>query len=238
LSFSLRPDFRKMARNSMMDMPLNTLLINTGYFLMLLGLLARDILWLRIILVAAQTLLGIYAYRIGNMPMSFWNFAFVAINGVRIVGLLSERRAVRLPRAQELIYQLVFLPMTRREFLYLWELGEERIFDGQQLIRHGEKQNNLVLLLDGEVVVRKEEATLARLGRGKFVAEMSFVTGEPASADVIADGAVHCRVWPQEKIQSLDQLNPVLLIKLQKILARDLSSKIKAANQAAQQEPE
>ncbi len=218
----------------MPDFTLNTFLINSGYFLMLLGLLARDILWLRIILVIAQSILGIYAYRIGNMPMSFWNFVFVGINVIRIVGLLSERRPVRLPRDQELIYQQLFLSMTRREFLYLWEMGEHRAYDGHQLIHHGERQENLVLLLDGEVVVRKDGVNLARLGRGKFVAEMSFVTGDPASADVIADGAVRCRTWPQEKIQSLEQLNPVLLIKLQKILARDLTGKIRAANQATQ----
>ncbi len=215
---------------------LNYFLINGGYLLMLAGLLARDILWLRVILVISQSVLGVYAYRVGNMPMTFWNFVFVTINLIRIVGLLSERRPIRLPRDQELIYQQVFLPMSRREFLYLWGMGEEQRIDGRQLVRQGERQRDLVLMLDGEVVVRKDGKNLARLGRGSFVAEMSFVSGEPASADVIADGAVRCRAWLQEKIQSLDQLNPRLLIKLQKILARDLSNKIKAANQAAQAE--
>lgn len=215
---------------------LELILVHGGYALMLVALLARDILWLRATLIVAQTLLGWYGFHAGIAAVAFWNFIFVGINIVRAISLLAERRPIRLPRDQELIYQQLFASMSRREFLYLWEMGDPREYDGRQLIRDGEKQKELVLLLDGEVVVRKDGKDLARLGRGKFVAEMSFVTGEPASADVIATGKVRCLAWPQEKIQSLEQLNPVLLIKLQKILARDLSGKVRAANRSPQPE--
>mgnify|MGYP005856505333 CR=1 FL=1 len=208
----------------------DSLLINGGYFLMLVALVARDMLWLRLMLVVAQSLLGWYGLHAHIPPVAFWNFIFVGLNLVRAIALLNERRSIRLPRDQELLYAQLFTSMSRREFLYLWEMGDPQRFDGQQLVRAGERQESLVLLLDGEVVVRKENQVIARLGRGKFVAEMSFVTGEPASADVIADGHVRCLAWPQEKIRALEQLNPLLLIKLQKILARDLSGKVKAAN--------
>jgi voltage-gated potassium channel len=132
----------------------------------------------------------------------------------------------------DLLYRQLFASMSRREFLLLWEMGDPRLYNGQQLVREGEKQAELVLLLDGEVSVRKGGHEIARLGRGTFVAEMSFVTGEPASADVIADGAVRCLAWPQEKLHHLERLNPALLVKLQKILARDLSGKVKAANRS------
>lgn len=209
---------------------LDGVLSNGGYALMLIALVARDVLWLRMVLIAAQSLLGWYGVHAGLVTVAFWNFVFVGINTVRTITLLAERRPIRLPRDLDLIYRQLFLSMTRREFLYLWEMGDPREYNGRQLIRAGEKQLELVLLLDGEVVVRKDGKDLARLGRGKFVAEMSFVTGEPASADVIADGAVRALAWPQDKLRSLEQLNPALLVKLQKILARDLSQKVKAAS--------
>lgn len=214
-------------------MTLDACLINGGYALMLAALAARDILWLRVILMGAQAMLGSYGLVIHNHAMAFWNFAFVGINGVRVLGLLAERRPIQLPRDQDSIYRQVFASMSRREFLLLWEMGETRTVDGRQLIRAGERQTELVLLLDGEVVVRKDGQELARLGRGSFVAEMSFVTGDAASADVIADGAVRLLAWPQEKLNRLEQLNPALLVRLQKILARDLSGKVKAASRAA-----
>lgn len=215
---------------------LDKVLVNSGYFLQLIALLTKDILWLRAILIVAQSIVCAYAYRIGVMPIFFWNTAFVAINIFRLAGILNERRPVKLPPAEEDAYRLAFTAMTRREFLYLWEMGHAQEHDGKQLIREGEKQKDLVLLLDGHVSVQKSGKKIARLGRGTFVAEMSFVTGEPASADVIADGVVRARAWSQEKLTALEQLNPSLLIKLQNILARDLSGKVKAANQAKQTE--
>lgn len=206
------------------------LLVNVGYGLMLLALITRDILWLRLILIVAQTLLGSYGVSVGNHEIAFWNFVFVAINGVRAGGLLAERRPIHLPRETETIYKEVFLGMSRREFLYLWEMGNPRALDGVQLVHEGAPQQELLLILDGEAVVRKGGQDIASLRRGQFVAEMSFVTGEAASADVIARGAMRCLVWPQEKLRALKQLNPALLIKLQNILGRDLTDKIKAAS--------
>ena len=213
---------------------LNKVLVNSGYFLQLLALLTKDILWLRAILIVAQSVVCVYAYRIGVMPIFFWNIAFVTINCFRLAGILNERRPIKLPPDEEDTYRRTFSAMTRREFLYLWEMGHAQEHDNAQLIREGEKQKDHVLLLDGHVAVQREGKHLARLGRGTFVAEMSFVSGEPASADVIADGMVRARAWSQEKLLALEQLNPSLLIKLQNILARDLSSKVKAANQAKQ----
>lgn len=204
-------------------------LVNVGYGLMLVALITRDILWLRLILIVAQSLLGCYGVSIGSREIAWWNFLFVAINTVRAAGLLAERRPLHLPRELETIYRDVFLNMSRREFLYLWEMGNPRSVDGAQLVREGEPQRDLWLMVDGEAVVRKGGAEIARLRRGQFVAEMSFLSGEPASADVVADGPVRCLVWPQDKLRALRQLNPHLLIKLQHVLGRDLTGKIRGA---------
>lgn len=212
-------------------MTTDLLLINLGYALMLVALLMRDILWLRVILIVAQSTLGAYGLMIHNGPVAAWNFIFVGLNVARAVRLLSERRPIHLPRDQEQLYKQLFLSMSRREFLFLWELGNPGRCDGAQLVREGEPQRDLVLLLSGEVVVRKAGQELARLQRGHFVAEMSFISGEPASADVIACGAVDYIAWPQDKLRSLQQLNPALLVKVQHILGRDLTGKVKAASQ-------
>lgn len=209
---------------------LEHLLVHVGYLLMLVGLMTRDILWLRVILIVGQSCLGIYGVEIHNSAITFWNFVMVGINVVRVGGLLAERRPIHLSRDLDGIYRQVFLSMSRREFLLLWEMGQERTSAGAQLVRDGAPQAELVLLLDGEAVVRKGAQEIARLGRGHFVAEMSFISGEPASADVIAANTVRYVAWPQEKLRALKQINPGLLIKLQHILARDLTGKVKAAS--------
>ncbi len=209
------------------------ILIHLGYALMLVALLMRDILWLRLLLILAQSLLGLYGLAAGNSAVAAWNFIFVGINVARTVRLVLERRPIHLPRDQEQMYKQLFLSMSRREFLYLWEMGNPGRSDGAVLVREGEAQRELLLLLGGEVVVRKEGREMARLKRGQFVGEMSFISGEPASADVLADGPVNYIAWPQDKVRALQQLNPALLVKLQHVLGRDLTSKVKAASRLA-----
>lgn len=211
-------------------MTLNLILVNVGYLLMLCALLMRDILWLRLILIISQSALGAYGLFQNDHFIAAWNFIFVGINMARTVRLLSERRPIHLARDQEQIYKQLFLSMSRREFLFLWEMGNPSVSDGTQLVRAGEAQRDLVLVLSGEVVVRKDGQELARLQRGQFVGEMSFISGEPASADVVAAGRVEYMAWPQDKVRALQQLNPALLVKLQHILGRDLTSKVKAAS--------
>ncbi len=61
---------------------------------------------------------------------------------------------------------------------------------GETIIAEGAEKPALSLVMDGEVDVLRlddgEQARLARLGVGQVFGEMSFVTGEPASATVVA----------------------------------------------------
>ena len=49
-------------------------------------------------------------------------------------------------------------------------------------------RENLLLVLDGISCVEFDGKKIAFLDRGSFIAEISFLTGEPASAYVRADG--------------------------------------------------
>ena len=201
-----------------------------GYGLMLLALAVRDILWLRSILVFAQLSLAAYAIMANNMAVAFWNVLFVCINSIQVVRILKERRPVELPADAADLYTEMFSVMSRREFLFFWQRGTINEVCDTWITREGERQNELSLILSGTVQVVKNGSAIARLSRGSFIAEMSFLTGEPASADVIAQGRVHCISWQQETLRSLEQANPQLLIKIQGVLGRDLVDKIRTAS--------
>ena len=87
-----------------------------------------------------------------------------------------------------------------------------------------------MLILDGQVSVRKNGQEVAKLTRGNFVSEMSFLTGEPASADVVNVDNTKCIVWSKNKIKHLEQLNQDLLMKLQVTLGKDLTNKLQSKN--------
>ncbi len=62
--------------------------------------------------------------------------------------------------------------------------------------------------------------------RSILIAEMSFLTGKTASADVYANGTVRYIAWNQKKLKDCERLNPQLPIKIQNVLGKDLADKI------------
>lgn len=203
-------------------------LVNMGYFLMFLALAAKDILFLRSILIFGQLSLVSYGYFFDNQWVSYWNLLFFGINSFQIARLLRERSQIELPAELTDLYRRVFSSMSSREFLTFWNMGRTERREVGQMIQEGAHQRELVLILSGVLNVVKSGEVMAQLTRGSFVAEMSFFTGKPASADVFADGAVEYIVWNQEKLRNLNQINPQLFIKIQNVLGRDLAGKIKS----------
>lgn len=206
-------------------------LVNLGYILMLLAMLVRDILWLRAILISAQLSLFSYCILIENYTVAFWNFLFFVINGIQVVRLVRERRPIDLPPEITDLYDNIFSSMRRREFLNLWHMGSIKDAENEQLIAANRVQKKLFLILSGKIRVEKNGDLITKLGRGSFLAEMSFLTGNPATADAFADGKVCYIFWEQQKLNDLQKINSDLFIKLQNILEKDLSEKVKAGTE-------
>lgn len=211
-------------------------LVNIGYVFMLAALTVRDILWLRSLLVSAQLSLFSYGIISGNVPVAFWNALFFLINSYQVVRLIQQRRPIDLPEDLLDLYKNIFSSMRRREFLYFWQMGNIHELKHKKIISKGENQKNLLLILSGEVEVKSTGKLIAKLSRGSFVAEMSFLTGEPATADVFVPKEASYISWNQQKLRSLEQLNPDLLIKIQNILGKDLTSKLKKDSEVKKEE--
>ncbi len=206
-------------------------LVHFGYLLQLFALLARDVLWLRGILVAAQSVLAGYAYLRGPefMPYVWWNVLFVLINLYWVVRLLRERAGVELPAELRPTWEKHFAALAPQEFLRLWRDGRRGSIADSQLVREGTMPEALYFLLSGEVAVRRSGRELVRMGAGNFVAEMSLLTGDRTTADVHALGAVEYMSWPAAALARLRTRNPMLWSKIQSVLGHDLVEKIRRA---------
>ena len=75
--------------------------------------------------------------------------------------------------------------------------------------------------------MKVNDNNIARLSRGAFVAEISFLTGEPASADVVTKNEVICILWKNERLKNLKKDNLPFWMKLQHALTEDLIKKVK-----------
>ena len=204
------------------------IILNLGYALTFIALAIREVLWLRITLTAAQISLFTYHYfYVNNKTAAFWTAVFVIINSYNIIKILLERKPKLIPDEIRDLYEGIFNNLTTREFLYFWNMGTiKSVVDGY-LIHSGEHQNNLLLVLSGTAHIEVNGNPIAKLERGSFIAEISFLTGEPASADVHAKGEIIFISWRSPRLKNLQHENPAFWMKLQHALSEDLIKKVK-----------
>ncbi len=204
--------------------------VHIANVLFLASYLVRDILWLRFLtIVAGSALLPYYFANELYAPIA-WNAVFIAINIAQVRVLLLERRPVRMTEQQERIYQTVFRALRPREFMKLFELAQPRnVPDGQQLVAQGEALDCLLLVEEGNTAVQVDGRVVAEVGPGRFVGEMSYLTGDQASASVSASGEVQVFEWPRDKLEQFLDKHPDIKSALQLVIGTDLASKLKTA---------
>ena len=204
------------------------IILNLGYALTFIALAIREVLWLRITLTAAQISLFTYHYfYANNTSAAFWTAIFVVVNTFNIIKILLDRRPKLIPDEIRDIYEGIFNNLTTREFLYFWNMGTIKSVTNDFLILSGEHQNNLLLVLSGNANVEVNGEAIANLERGAFIAEISFLSGEPASADVRATNELIFISWRSERLKNMQHENPAFWMKLQQALSEDLIKKVK-----------
>ena len=206
----------------------NSVIQHLGYIFTFLALSVKDVLWLRIILATAQITLGIYQFIEQRYDVVFWNGVFTIVNLYHIIRIINDRKPVLVPNEIKDIYENIFFNLTTKEFMDYWNLGEPSIGNDRNIINEGEKQENLFLILEGRGVVTQNSNEIASLSRGDFIAEISFLTEEPASANVFLSNDVKYIKWSQEQIREFQTTNIGFWSKLHHVLSRDLIKKIKS----------
>lgn len=95
---------------------------------------------------------------------------------------------------------------------------------GETILRHGDSGDSMFFIFEGslDIQIPKEngdKTSVAKLWPGDCVGEISLLTGEPRSADVVALSDVLLLQVTKEEIQPILAGNPDLVDKLSRILA-------------------
>ena len=213
-------------------MDIGSIILNIGYFLNLVALAFREILWIRVLLTLGYLLRFITQYIFSNnMNTSIWMIVFVVINLFQIITIVNERRKRYIEPKIIDLYETVFKSLTSYEFLKFWKSGKvQQVEKDFKIINTGGKLNSIILLLNGQVKVVSKGNHITNLPRGSFLGEMSFITKDPASADVIADDDVSYIEWTNDELIKIKNNNQEFWTKIQNILLNDLIIKIKRKN--------
>ena len=208
----------------------NFYLFQLANVLFCLSYAVRDILWLRLLsVVAGFSLLPYFLWGpkgCQNAPI-FWQTVYILINGWNLFVLLRERRMIPLSADQERLRQLVFQDLSQREAHHLLSMAEwKRFAPDEVIIESGVISEKLVVLFNGHAAVRVQDNQIATLRDGQFIGEISYLTGGPTTADVVAVSEVVTAVWQRGDLQNLFQRSPAIGQKLQNTLGQDMARKL------------
>lgn len=117
----------------------------------------------------------------------------------------------------------LFASCSRAELEAVSRVADElRVPAGRVLMRQGSPGRELVVLVEGEVTVERDGATIAVRSDGDYVGELALVTGRPRTATVTAATDLRMLVLDRTSFHRLLQDVPSIAVKVVKAVAERL----------------
>src|SRR5262249_61084801 len=104
--------------------------------------------------------------------------------------------------------------------------GEGVLGEGRRVTRRDVTGGGFYVTLEGEAKIVIDGQERARLSRGDFFGEMSILTDEPPTADVIATSLLRCLIIPDNELKAFLLKQPSVMYRMLQIEAR----RLRAAN--------
>jgi hypothetical protein len=206
-----------------------------AFGLALVGYLARDELWLRLLLLAASSCYIAYYATVAESPL--WSAiltsgALALVNLVMIGIVVLERTTLTMTRQVASIYRS-FDMLTPGQFRRIMRLGTIRkASDTTRLTTENRPVDKLHFVTEGRVILTKQTLR-TELPARIFVGEIAYATGRPASATVeVAPGSVWVE-WEQAALRRLTRRFPQLGVALVAQFNVDLLDKVAASQPIA-----
>jgi CRP-like cAMP-binding protein len=117
----------------------------------------------------------------------------------------------------------LFADLDRPELEDLLPRMREVSFDeGEWVVRRGQTDVGLHVIMDGEAGVVLEDEELAVLPKGSFFGEISALLNEPTVADVVARAPLRCLFVPAEEVTGFLLSIPRVMLRMLETEARRL----------------
>jgi small-conductance mechanosensitive channel/CRP-like cAMP-binding protein len=117
----------------------------------------------------------------------------------------------------------IFAPLCEEEIQKLAETSKRRVFaPGEVIVRKGQEGGSMYVIVKGSVSVQlpttNGAATINKLQANDFFGEMSLLTGEPRTANVVADDETEVLQIRKAAIKPIFEANPELLSSVSEIV--------------------
>ncbi len=193
-----------------------------------LGLLARNELVLRGLLLTGTMFYILYYYFIADTPL--WDAILTSgviglANFIMIVVIMHEKSTIGMSPEMTALYQS-FPTLNPGQFRKImrdadWVTAPE----DSKICTHGVQPDYLYLVSDGGVKLHRDGQDVT-IGSGNFIGEISFLLNGPATADVVVPaGTVYVR-WNRTKLTQLMKKSDRLSNAISALFINDIARKL------------
>lgn len=200
---------------------------NTLY---VISYMLTSMIWLRIlaIVAAASTFPYFYFQTEPLWSALFWQSCFLAVNLVNLLVLLFRMRDTHFDDDERRAYELKFSDLKPHEARPIFRYAERvSLSEGSPLLRDGERNESLFLILEGKCSVLKNGVEVAVLAPGHFVGELSFLSGDDVSADVVAAENTALMSWDRKRLGPLFRKHALYESYFSSLCSRDVAGKLR-----------
>jgi cyclic nucleotide-binding protein len=204
-----------------------------SYVLIAVSYWLTDMFWLRLVAVVGLSLEILYFWLSGGDLRTGigWDLIFIGINLYQIYRLVNDRLSLRVPEPDRELLRSVLTGLDDAQIARLLVAGEFcDIAEGTTLAEENQALEKLFFICSGRVRVMIAGRQVSRLERGNFVGEVAFLTERPATATVIAEGAVRALVFERGKLSQFFHNEAEVAGLIYQLLGRELAHKIKVSN--------
>lgn len=203
--------------------------------------LFKEILWLRVLSSLACVASILYHYHAPDTPLwasIYWDLGFIAINAYHIAILIKERTGITFSDRERELFNTMFSNFPPVDFHKILKVAQWQTLEpGQIVLTKGQVVESLSIILRGSVAVDIAPGKEIILGRGDFLGEFAYITGETASATLTVRETTALVSWKLEDLHRLFKRYGHLESSFRGILSNNLVRKLlydnsKAAEQA------
>jgi hypothetical protein len=201
-----------------------------AYAIIAVSYLLTNIFWLRVAAVIGIVFEIVYFLLSGSPVWTSiaWDTAFILINLVQVGRLLSDRLSLRLTADQRAFLAPIVGQLDKAQIAQLLRTAQWReLADGTVLTVEETAVADLTFICEGRTEVRVKGQTVAHVGAGAFIGDVSFTTGVPATATVTVDEPARVLAFDQEKLHALCKRDQQIASALYRRIGGGLADKMR-----------
>lgn len=202
-----------------------------AYTLLITSMMMRNINWLRAFAIMAGSISAIYYWTLDDKVSMFWETLFTLVNVAQFMILQIENRRGTFSEDEDYFIKTCLPNIERSYVRRLVKLGAwTEVQEDTILVFENKVPDKLKFIVSGQADVFRDDKLIGRVGRGDFVGEISYLTGQTATATAVVKEPVRYLAFGQKRLREHLTRNTEVRHALETSFNRNLAHKLIKSN--------